>query len=367
MDNGKAMERVLVVADDEQTLSMLQRTLETGGYEPVAARSALEARRYLEEIAFDVLVSDVDMPRESGLGLIEEILREHPDTATLMVSESDDAEAAAIAMDQGAYGYVVKPFSGNEILIAIANALRRRNLELDNRAHRLSLEAVIKARTDALERSATQLRLSREETIRRLSRAVEYRDEEAGGHTERMSNYAGLLARNLGRDAESIWIASPMHDVGKVALPDSILLNPGRLTPGERIEMERHTVIGYRILSGSGSALLELGASIALTHHEKIDGTGYPHGLAGDDIPIEGQIAAVADTFDALTSHRPYRPAFSVENAVEIMRAEAGKHFDPVLLDSFFKSMDEILEVIEESRSRSKPPPGVSAVGSALR
>ena len=151
-----------------------------------------------------------------------------------------------------------------------------------------------------------------------------------------------MLAGKLGVDVESIRIASPMHDVGKVALPDHILLRPGALTPDERREMERHTLIGYQILSGSGSALLELGATIALTHHEKWDGSGYPHRLVGNAIPLDGQVAAVADVFDALTSDRPYRQAFPIEQAVEILRGERGRHFDPRLVDLFVENVDEL-------------------------
>jgi len=185
--------------------------------------------------------------------------------------------------------------------------------------------------------------------VRRLSRAVEYRDEETGGHTERMSAYSGLLAGKLGLDVESIRIASPMHDVGKVALPDHLLLRPGALSPEERVEMERHTLIGHQILSGSGSALLELGATIALTHHERWDGAGYPRQLAGNAIPLEGQVAAVADVFDALTSDRPYRKAFPLEEAMQIVRDERGRHFDPRLVDLFFESMEEVLEIRERN------------------
>jgi putative two-component system response regulator len=148
-----------------------------------------------------------------------------------------------------------------------------------------------------------------------------------------------------------------MHDVGKVALADHILLRPGALTAEERLEMERHTLIGHKILSGSGSALLELGATIALTHHEKWDGTGYPHQLAGNAIPLEGQVAAVADVFDALTSHRPYRRAFPIDKAVEIMRGERGRHFDPRLVDLFLENVDEVTEL----RERYTPAPATAS------
>jgi putative two-component system response regulator len=166
-----------------------------------------------------------------------------------------------------------------------------------------------------------------------------------GGHTDRMSAYAALLAGKLGLDYDSIRIASPMHDVGKVALPDHLLLRAGTLSAEERAQMEQHTVIGYQILSGSGSALLELGAMIALTHHEKWDGTGYPRGLAGGDIPMEGQVAAIADVFDALTSDRPYRKAFPLETAIDMMCQQRGSHFDPRLVDIFFENLEQVGEI----------------------
>jgi putative two-component system response regulator len=174
-----------------------------------------------------------------------------------------------------------------------------------------------------------------------------------------MSAYSALLAGKLGLDVESIRIASPMHDVGKVALPDHLLLRPGALNPEERAEMERHTWIGYQILAGSGSALLELGATIALTHHEKWDGTGYPRQLTGSAIPMEGQVAAVADVFDALTSDRPYRKAFSLEETMRIMRDERGKHFDPRLIDLFFENVDQLMEIRDRHSQpmiTSEPP-----------
>jgi len=174
---------------------------------------------------------------------------------------------------------------------------------------------------------------------------VEYRDEETGGHIERMSEYCGLLGGLLDLNSEVMRIASPMHDAGKIAIPDSILLKPGRLTEAERRVMEEHAEIGHGLLTGSNSELLELAATIAWTHHEKFDGTGYPRGLSGETIPEEGRIAAVADVFDALTSARVYRPAFEVDQAVSMIREERGKHFDPTVLDLFLDSLDEVLAI----------------------
>ena len=335
---------------------MLLEVLEGAGYQCEVAPDALSARALCAAEDFEVVVADADLPDDAGLGLVEFVLRESPRTATLTIMDPEDPELANRAIDLGTYSYVIKPFTPNQVLIAIRNALQRRKLELENRAHRETLEQIVRARTAALERSAGRLKLSREEIVRRLSRAVEYRDEETGGHTERMSAYSALLAGKLGLDVESIRIASPMHDVGKVALADSLLLRPGALDEEERTEMERHTWIGYQILAGSGSALLELGATIALTHHEKWDGTGYPRQLTGSSIPMEGQVAAVADVFDALTSDRPYRKAFTLENTILMMEEERGKHFDPRLIDLFFEDVDQLLEIRDRNTTPAITP-----------
>jgi putative two-component system response regulator len=355
---GSPAERLLLVDDDPQALQILQRVLSRAGHECVTATSSSEARDHLNAESFPLILSDVNMPGESGLKLVEHVLSNHPRTAAVMVTGIDEPEFAGLALANGAYGYIIKPYTQNEIVIAVANALRRRSLELENNAHRDSLEQIVAARTAALERSGTELRLTREETVRRLSRAIEYRDEETGEHTERMSRYAALLAARVGLDFESIRLATPLHDVGKVALPDGILLKPGKLTAEERREMERHAEVGYRILTGSGSALLELAATVAWTHHEKFDGSGYPRGLKRDEIPVEGQISAVADVFDALTSDRPYRPAFPVEEAVQIMHDARGAHFSPYLLDKFCEGVEEVVAIGEEYADEKRIPEG---------
>jgi PAS domain S-box-containing protein len=196
------------------------------------------------------------------------------------------------------------------------------------------------------------LRRSREETIRRLSRAAEFRDDETGAHIERMSRYCELIGMRLGLDprrCEQLRIASPMHDVGKIGVADAILRKPGPLDPDERAAMERHAEIGYRILAGSGAELLDLAATIARTHHERYDGTGYPRRLKGEEIPLEGRIAAVADVFDALTTDRVYRPAYSFAKTVAMMGDERGSHFDPVVLDSFLAAERDICKIMVQS------------------
>jgi PAS domain S-box-containing protein len=212
---------------------------------------------------------------------------------------------------------------------------------------------VIGVSTDVTERVSAEraLRRAREETIQRLARAVEVRSAETGGHIERMGRFCELIARRLGLDAEQvelIRVAAPMHDVGKIAVPDSVLLKPGPLNSAERAVMETHAQIGHELLAGSGEELPELAATITWTHHERFDGTGYPRGLEGEGIPLEGRIAAVGDVFDALTHDRVYRPAMAVEEAVDLMRRASGAHFDPEVLDCFLEAMDQVIQISAE-------------------
>jgi HD-GYP domain-containing protein (c-di-GMP phosphodiesterase class II) len=202
--------------------------------------------------------------------------------------------------------------------------------------------------TAAQERTIDELRSSRQETVERLAQAIEPHDAEGGRHVGRMARIASYLASQLGLDDDQILLlraAAPMHDVGKVAIPEDILRKPGPLTPEERTEMERHTEVGHRILSGSESELLQMAARIALTHHEWFDGSGYPRGLTGEEIPIEGRIVAVADAFDALLSDRPYRRAMSVEEAAEALCQESGAHFDPEVVDVLLEHLEDVLEL----------------------
>jgi putative two-component system response regulator len=348
-------ERILIVDDEDQIRTLLARLLGAQGYECVTAESAAAARGILVELPVALVLSDVNMPGESGIDFTREVLAQYPDTAVVMVTGMDDRRYADIAIELGAYGYILKPFKPNELIINVGNALRRRTLEIENRSHRVQLEQTVPERTSALrdtisqlESSDAELRRLREETIRRLSWAAEFRNQETGEHIVRMSLYCDLLARLAGLDgdaAEMMRIAAPMHDVGKIGIPDKILLKPGRLTDEERRVMEAHTEMGHRILAGSDVELLDLAALMALTHHERIDGAGYPGRLAGDEIPVEGRICAVADVFDALTSDRVYRQAFQPDEARAMMLEGRGTQFDAELLDLFFNAYDDVLAI----------------------
>ena len=354
-------QRVLVVDDDEHFRRLLTRILLGAGHRCETAANPDEARAKLASDAFGLILCDVHMPGGSGIDLVDEVRRRSPEIAILMVSGEDREEVSARALELGVYGYVVKPFRPSELLINVANAFRRQQLEDESREYRQELEATVAVRTrdlrkalTGLERSTEAIRESREEAIWRLSRAVEHRDPQTGGHIERMSRYCELLAGRLGLDAHAILVASRMHDVGKVAVPDGVLLKPGPLNREERRRMERHTEAGRDILTGAGGELLELAAEIAWTHHERFDGTGYPRGLERDDIPLEGRIAAVTDVFDALTSDRPYRRAFSLEATIEMMGAGRSTHFDPTVLDAFLAAIDEVA-TIRSHYSRDAP------------
>jgi putative two-component system response regulator len=314
------MNQVLVVDDDPQVCSIVVTMLERNGYVCHSAATVKEARGWLEEDTFDLVLSDVTMPGESGIELARYVTSTHPQTAVLIMSAIDDPAVADGAVDIGVHGYLVKPFNLSQLLVDVSNALRKREREQER-----------------MRESRLELRKSREDTLRRLAKAAEFRDGETGRHIERMGEYCGAIARKLGFGSEHaalIRLASPLHDVGKIAVPDWILLKPGPLTPAERELMQKHAEVGYLILTGSGEELLELAASMAWTHHERLDGSGYPRGLKGDEIPLEGRIVAVGDVFDALTSDRVYRRAMSVDDAIQVLEEGRGTHYDPAILDA---------------------------------
>jgi putative two-component system response regulator len=324
----------------------LRRLVKAEGHVATVTGDTTEARAELSSGAFELILCDVNLPGESGLELVHDIVAGRTDVAVLMVSGADDPQLAETALALGAYGYIVKPFRDSEVNIGIANALRRRRLEIENKAHHERLEQLVAERTAELDRS-------REETIHRLAAAAELRDNETGQHIERVSRCSELIAQRLELPhdrCELIRIASPLHDIGKIAIPDNILRKPGPLSADERRIVETHTGLGHTILAGSSEPLLQLGAEIAWTHHERFDGGGYPRGLAGDAIPLAGRIVAVADVFDALVSDRVYRAALPVDEVVAAMRAERGAHFDPDALEALLTAIPEAIAIRDRFR-----------------
>lgn len=342
---------ILIVEDDAVARTQAARILDQH-YEVELAVDAHEARGKLIGGMIDLLVCDHYMPGESGLDLVETILSRKDAIAVVMVTGADDHALVERAFEMGVYGYLIKPYRGGDLLITVSNALRRRQLELQARAHERQLEQEMITKSletervrQLLRRSEASLERSRLETVHKLSLAVEMRDQVTGHHLSRMGAYCEEIAMLLELPetvCNTIALAAQMHDIGKIAVPDRILLKAGPLTAEERAQMQTHAEIGRKILQGSESPLLQLAESIAWTHHEKFDGSGYPRGLSRGEIPEEGRIAAVADVFDALTRDRPYRMAMPMAEATAVMAEGRGSHFDPRVLDAFMSEMPAV-------------------------
>lgn len=296
----------------------------------------------------DLIIVDYMMPAMDGLEFIQRVraMHDRDDVPILMVTANHERQTRYDALMRGANDFLTKPIDKNEFEPRVRNMLRLRQAHLDTRQRAdILAEEVRRATAEIFQRER--------ETITRLARAAEFRDPETGAHIQRMARYSALIAERLGMSraqVEHMLQAAPMHDVGKLGIPDYILLKPGRLNPEEREIMKQHAAIGHDILKDSASVVVQLGASIALSHHEKYDGTGYPHGLVGEKIPIEGRIVAVADVFDAITSERPYKKSWPIDDAVAFLREGRGTHFDPLCVDTFFDSLDEVLRIREQFR-----------------
>lgn len=347
--------RIMIVDDQPANVKLLERLLTKEGFSDLA--STTDPRKASDLFASyqpDLVVLDLQMPEVDGFAVMEQLkvhmAEEKSSYLPILVVTADiTSSTKRRALAAGAKDFVTKPFDRTEVMLRIRNLLEARFLHQDLSMQNTSLEGRVEERTRELrasirklQRAERDLHASQEETVQRLSIASELRDDDTGQHIHRMSRHCEILARSAGFDEDRcrlIRIASQMHDVGKIGIPDSILLKPATLNSEERFIMERHTQIGYRILSDSKSEVLQLAATIALTHHERMDGGGYPNGLSGRDIAIEGRIAAIADVYDALTSDRVYRKAFSVRIALAMMEEGRGTQFDAELLDLFLASL----------------------------
>jgi response regulator RpfG family c-di-GMP phosphodiesterase len=335
LDEGLTGLRILAVDDEDMNLLFLRRTLERAGCRHVITeRDPSRVPELFVRTEPDLVVLDLHMPGMDGFELMQRLapIAGGRTGVPFLVLTGDGGEAVKRqALQIGARDFLTKPFSPTELLLRVRNLLEVHLLHRRLREQNSDLERQVAERTRELE----QARL---EVLARLALAAEYRDDATQEHAWRIGRTCGLLAGAVGLDggqAELIERAAPLHDIGKIGIPDAILLKPGGLTPSEYAEMQAHTTIGTEILSGSGSALLELAQQIALTHHERWDGSGYPTGLRGEEIPIAGRIAAIADVFDALTHERPYKPAWSVDRAVGEVLAGQGRQFDPDVVDAF--------------------------------
>lgn len=353
---------ILIVDDEAANIVLLERILRRAGYDNVVSTTdPTQVEPYFVTFRPDLILLDLHMPELNGFALMERLSPKigPGDYVPILVLTGDlTSKSKQRALTGGAKDFLIKPFDKAEVLARVANLLDTRALHVALRNSNEVLEEKVRERTadlwDAvhhLEQTQQELRLAQEETIHRLSLAAEFRDHETSRHIQRMSAYCALLVAQAGfggERTEAVRLASHMHDIGKIAVPDAILLKPGKLTEEESAVMKTHAEIGHRILHGSKSEVATLGAEIAWAHHEKVDGSGYPRGLKGDEIPVEGRIAAVADVFDALTTDRVYRKAFPLFEAISLMKDGRGKHFDGDLLDLFLDSMDLVLQAKQE-------------------
>jgi putative two-component system response regulator len=335
---------VVIVDDTQINVTLMQALInKVDGCKPVCFTESAAGLAWCMEREPDLVIVDYMMPAPDGIEFIRR-LRATPgkaDVPILMVTADHEKEVRYRALDTGATDFLTKPIDRIEFLSRVKNmlAIRESHLVLADRAATLAAEVT----------KATAVIHQRErETVFRLARAAELRDPETGAHIQRMAHYSALIAGRLGWDEiarDMLLQAAPMHDVGKLGTPDQILLKPGRLTPEEFEIMKRHTSIGWEILHGSTSPILQKAAEIALAHHEKFDGSGYPQGLSGDAIPLSGRIVAVADVFDALTSERPYKHAWELPRAIEFLEQGRGSHFDANCIDAFLAQMDAVLDI----------------------
>lgn len=338
-----------MIVDDRGTarslLEGLARTLEPGILVESHA-DPLDALAQAEATPPDLIITDYRMPGMDGIEFTRRIRadRRLAEVPIIIVTVVEDRQIRYQALENGATDFLTRPIDPQECRARCLNllALRRSQKMVAERAHWLE-EQVMQA--------TREVRTRERETLMKLAKAGEYRDQETGNHILRMSKYARLIAEELrltAMECDEIEAAAPMHDIGKIGIPDQILLKPGRHTPDETEIMRRHPLIGHEILADSPSRYLQMGAIIALGHHEKFDGSGYPQGLSGEDIPLAARIVAVADVFDALTSKRPYKGAWSFQEALTYIQTQSGKHFDPECARAFELRIDGVAAIMRE-------------------
>ena len=306
------------------------------------------ALEYARHNRVDMVLTDFKLPEFDGIELVKQIrgLTHCVDIPVVVITVVDDRQVRYNALEAGATDFLCKPLDEHETRARCANLLelRRHKIVLSDQARVLQYQ---------VDRSVAEIHERELETLSKLAKAGEFRDKTTGNHLIRMAKYSALCANHLGLGAEMVHVievAAPMHDIGKIGIPDSVLIKEGPLTPAEQEIMRTHPRMGYDILKGSPSKYLSMGSIIALGHHEKFDGTGYPNGLHGEDIPLVARVVAVADVFDALVSERPYKRAWPMEEAIELLKAQRGKHFDPKCVDAFLGDRTKIDAIFAELR-----------------
>lgn len=360
--------KILVVDDDPNIRDFISEILLAEGYQVETAENGKEAIERVSSFEPDVVLTDYLMPEMDGITLCKYI-KNNPtfmDTGVILITGVNDLDTRVKGLLAGADDFLTKPFMLPELQARIKSLSKIKLYHDFLKNYQKNLEEEVEKKTADLLKANLDLKLAFEEikelsleTIYRLAKAAEYRDEHTGYHIQRIAHFSVVIGVHLGLDNEALDVlryASPLHDIGKLGIPDAILLKPGALTPSEWEIMKMHSIIGAEILAGSKIRYLKAAEKIARFHHEKWDGTGYPEGLKGERIPLLARITAIADVFDALTTDRPYRKAMPINEAFEIIKRGKGSHFDPQIVDTFFKIKDEILSIRELFRDENEIP-----------
>jgi len=343
--------KILIVDDEEKNRKLLQAFLEADGYQALEADNGASCLEAVAEHSPDLVLLDVMMPVMNGYE-VAKTMKDNPDTRPIpiiMVTALGDRESRIRGLDAGAEEFLSKPVDRLDLSVRVRNLLRLKEMSDLLKYHNQLLEQTVEKRT-------RQLKTSFFDSIYTLMRAADYRDDETGAHVRRISYYTRVLAEKIGLNANfcnTIFYASPMHDVGKIGIPDNVLLKPGSLTPEEWEIMKTHTTIGGEILASGSSHYMKMGREIALTHHERWDGSGYPKGLKGEEIPVSGRIMQICDVYDALRSKRPYKPAFPHDKSIGIINHGDGRvlpqHFDPDILAAFQSCTADFEEIFNKT------------------
>ena len=348
LTTGEQRQHVVIIDDQATGRTILERVVQN--ISPTITQSSYgdpyEALEACRKHPPDLLITDYRMPILNGIEVIRQfrMIPGCAQTPIVVVTIVEDKKIRYEALEAGATDFLNRPFDHYECQARCRNLLllHKYQQEADQRARNLELQIAF---------ATQQIKRREHETLFCLAKAGEFRDEGTGNHIQRMARYSLAIAQALGLPSQTLdelEYASPMHDIGKIGIPDAVLLKPGKLTPDEWEIMKQHTIIGYDILAKSSSPYLQMAASIALSHHERWDGSGYPNGLAGEEIPIESRIVAVADTLDALTTIRPYKQAWTLEASMEYIGEHAGKHFDPACVEAFFSQRETIEEIFRD-------------------
>lgn len=349
--------KILVVEDDMMNSRLLTTILTRLGYTVDTAFDGINGLEKVESSPPDLILLDLDLPRMDGYEVARRLKQSDHNKIIpiVVVSSFAEVENRIKALDAGADDFLSKPIDQVELKARVQSLLKVKIYNDHMVSYQKTLEEEVNKRTRQLQQAFEELKNASEkikkaslDTTVRLSQAAEYKDKETGSHIKRMGYYAVAIAKAMGlppQDIEAILYAAPMHDIGKIGIPDRILLKPGALDEQEWEVMKQHTVIGFNILSGSDSHVIQMADQIALAHHEKWDGSGYPGGLKGSAIPLWGRISAIADVFDALTTERPYKKSFPLDHSLEILKQCRGTHFDPAVFDAFFSIQEEILSI----------------------